>query len=210
MSDDQDRLNELEAEIERVEDEFHSWRETAYRTHRESAAQDRDDARHERAELLDRIDALEDQLATVKSVLNTAVGVEDPNSSTPEKRAIDLRLALCRQARDRTDATGGRAHAMDYRDVQAFFARNGHGQVSKPDCYKAMRWAVGEADEVPMDDHPAFSWSTKTSDEGNDVKAIRVDLDALPVETSSSSPTTSNSAPDHSEPTIRREHVTVD
>ena len=135
--------------------------------------EDRDDARQQRVELRERLDALQQQIDAV-------YGLADDERSTPAKRAADLRLALIRRARNSTGPSAGRA-SMYYREVQECFADLGHETVHRPECMRAMEDAA-HAD--------GFSIGTKTSDHGNEVKAIRVDTDALPRGIACSDPTT--------------------
>jgi hypothetical protein len=135
--------------------------------------EDRDDARDERVELRERLDALQQQLDAV-------YGLADDERSTPAKRAADLRLALIRRAQNSTGPNAGRA-SMYYREVQECFADLGHETVHRPECMRAMEDAA-HAD--------GFEIATKTSDHGNEVKAIRVDTDALPRGIACSDPTT--------------------
>ena len=133
----------------------------------------RDDARQERVELRERLNALQQQLDAV-------YGLADDERSTPAKRAADLRLALIRRAQNSTGPSAGRA-SMYYKEVQECFADLGHETVHRPECMRAIEDA-SNAD--------GFSVGTKTSEHGNEVKAIRVDTDALPRGIACSDPTT--------------------
>lgn len=208
-----DRFDELEAYVEHVHRGiFENWKDEVYRREMADAAAERDDARKDRVELQAAVDALESRVTELERTLQSVVGVEDATNSDPTKRANDLRLALMRDAEDRSDEHEGRAQ-MWWQDVQRFFAQTGHGEVSKPDCYKAMRWAAGD-EQAPEAFQPGdgFGMSTKTNEDGREVKAVRVDLSAAEEaetvsyrdtapNTRSSSPTTGET-PQHPENTV--------
>lgn len=215
MSDEslEDRVDELEEYIEHVHRGiFENWKTDVYRREMAEAEAERDDARKERVELQAAVDALESRVTELERTLESVVGLDDATNSNPTKRANDLRLALIRDAEDRSDEHEGRSQ-MWWQDVQRFFAQTGHGEVSKPDCYKAMRWAAGH-DHAPDAFQPGdgFGMTTKTNADGREVKAVRVDLAAVEAgevasyrdsspDTRSSSPTTGET-PQHPEHTV--------
>lgn len=139
----------------------------------------------------DELAALRDRIDTLEQQLDLQVGVEDATASTPEKRARDLRKTMIREARDRQDQFNGRL-ALWWQQVQGRLSTLGHGQTSKPDCYKAMHWAAGEQYDgrCPLKDIDGFEMAKTTNADGRNVTAIRVKLDALPPEVASRSPTT--------------------
>lgn len=135
--------------------------------------EDRDDARQQRVELREHVAMLQQQIDAV-------YGLAEGERSTPAKRAADLRMALIRRAQNSTGPNAGRA-SMYYKEVQECFADLGHDTVHRPECMRAITEAA-EAD--------GFSIGTKTSQHGNQVKAIRVDIEALPSTVACSGPTT--------------------
>jgi hypothetical protein len=133
--------------------------------------EDRDDARQERVELREQVRSLQQQV-------NAVYGLADDERSTPAKRAADLRMALIRRANSQTGPNGGRS-SMHYKEVQDCFADIGHETVHAPECYDAM-------DEAALAD--GFSLGTKAKN-GEQIKAIRVDTEALPAGVAISDPT---------------------
>lgn len=144
-----------------------------------------DDAREERAELQQAVSDLQQTVAMMESRLDSLAGLAEDQETNPEKRVQDLREAMIRraEAREQNEADGYPRIKMWWREIQDLFADYGHGEISKPDCYKAMT----EAAEAP-----GFEESSKYNEHGNNVKAIRLDLDVLRTETGSSDPTTSH------------------
>jgi outer membrane murein-binding lipoprotein Lpp len=197
-----DRVEELEQKIEYISTDWSSWREQVYKPRADEAAEERAEIAEEVATLRATVETLTQRVDALESTLDTVVGVDQAADSNPRKRATDLRLALIRDAEQRSDSHTGRAQ-MWWRDVQRFFAQTGHGDVSKPDCYKAMRWAAGEPEHAPNSMQPGegFKLTTKQNDNGQDVMAVAVDVDEIPgsespsyadsgSDTPSSSPTT--------------------
>lgn len=185
MSDQlEDRVSDLEDQIDFLKQNTENWREQVFNRKLDELRAERDDAQDERVGLRTELSAVKEELASVKAELEAAVGVEESDASNPQKRAKDVRQALIREARDRTDATGGVSHSMWWREIQQFFSRTGHGHITKPDCYKAMRWAAGEGENVPERFTPGdgFEMAQKANADGRDVKAVKVVLDDLPGE----------------------------
>jgi len=127
-----------------------------------------------------RIDELEQEnqqlramVQDLKGQLETVSDLAEDQQTTPEKRAADVRSALIRRAKARAD--GENRAAMHYQDVMDALADLGHGSLHKPQAFDAMEDAAeGEG----------FSMGTKAKN-GNQVKAVRVDLDALPAHVAS-------------------------
>lgn len=173
----EERLDDLEEYIEFVQNDHDAWKENVYQPQKQSAAAERDDARQQRVELQAAVDALQSRVTELERKLDSVVGVDDAKDSNPEKRANDLRLALIRDAEERGDSHDQKSQ-MWWEDVQQFFARTGHGEVSKPDCYKAMKWASGEEEHAPASFQPGagFAMTTKTNPNGHEVMAVKVDV----------------------------------
>lgn len=191
MGDDElaERVSQLEDNLETLVSDRERYRSDVLRPRLESLEADRDDARQTRVELQAAVETLQSRVAELERDLEALGGVADSSESTPTKRAVDLRQGLIQEARSRADAT---VVTMHYKDVQRYLARIGHGEVSKPDCYKAMHWAAGDAGS--LEDSPAFVIESDGATlNGRSVKAILVDLDLLPSTagyTPGSSPTT--------------------
>jgi hypothetical protein len=170
------RVSELEQNLQYLRDDFDNWRSQVYQPQHEKTVEKRDDAREQRVELQAAVDALSDRVAELERTLDSVVGVEDANASDPAKRANDLRLALVQEADSRDDDHAGRAQ-MWYKEVKRLFRRTGHGDVSDPDCFKAMRWAAGdeEAPESFRQNAAGFKMTSKTNPNGQEVKAVAVD-----------------------------------
>ncbi len=202
MADDdlEARVAQLEQDLETLVSDRERYRSDVLTPRLEALEAARDDARQTRVELQAAVETLQARVADLERDLEALGGVTDASESTPTKRAVDLRQGLIQEARSREDAT---VVTMHYRDVQSHLARIGHGEVSKPDCYKAMHWAAGEAG--PLEDVPAFYIECDGATlNGRSVKAIVVELDLLPssgVETPGSNPTTGETGRQPAQPT---------
>lgn len=170
---DEDRLGDFEQRLDALETSQARTISQLIKPALDELREARDDARQERVELRERINALQQQLDAV-------YGLADDERSTPAKRAADLRTALIRRAQHSTGPSAGRA-SMYYKEVQECFADLGHETVHRPECMRAMEDAA-HAD--------GFSMGTKTSEHGNEVKAVRVDTESLPRGIACSDPTT--------------------
>lgn len=132
---------------------------------------------------LERIDQLEatvdDQETRIKQLdhqVETLIGVDDPDRSTHEKRVKDVRAAMIRRAEAKADRKGdidaGKI-AMYYSEIQDLLADHGHGDIYDTQVRRVM-------DEIV--DVDGFTFGKKTSpDSGRQVKALRVNLAALPT-----------------------------
>lgn len=191
-----ERIGSLEADIQAVIEDREFYRKEVLKPRLDDLDAARDDAQTERAELQATLETAWQRIETLETELDTLVGLADDETGGPRKRALDLRQGLIREAREvgGSDSTGA---SMHYKEVQRFFAQTGHGEVSKPDCYKAMRWAAGETEH--LESSPAF-WLEEEKRRLNDrdVRAICVDVSDLPTSgglEASSSPTTGEPAP---------------
>lgn len=144
--------------------------------------QDRLDS-HEQA--IERIGELENeneelraQLHDLRGQLDTLAGLADDQRSTPEKRTADIRTALIRRAKARSD--GEDRAAMHYQDIMNALADLGHENIHKPQAFRVMEDAA-EAEGFTLGE---------TDKDGNMVKAVKVDLDALPAHVASNEITT--------------------
>lgn len=116
----------------------------------------------------------EDRIAELERQLESVAGLSDGEQSSPEKRAVDLAMALIRRAQSRADSD---RHAMWWREVQDALADLGHGPpVHKPWCFDAME-DVARAE--------GFGEVTITNPDGREVRAVRVRLSELPSESRS-------------------------
>lgn len=137
-----------------------------------------------------RVDELQDELQTEREArqaaeqtvsdmqarLEAIVGVGEDEQSTPDKRIADLREALIRQAQSNTNRDEASMHHAEVGDL---FATLGHtGKNDK--VYNQWRHdAMEDAAEAE-----GFRLGTKQKD-GQEVKAVIVDLDALPAHSTS-------------------------
>lgn len=185
MSDGlEERVEALEEFKEQVIADRNTYRSEVIQPALQELRQGRDDAREERAELRATVEILQRQLRELEAKQESLLGLAEGESGGPKKRAADLRMGLIRRAEARSGPNEGTA-AMHYREVQNFFAENGHGEVKKPECYQAMKDAA-EADGFKQIE------SGKTLN-GTDVRAVVVDLANLPSsveDVTSSNPTT--------------------
>jgi len=182
MSDDdlEDRVEALEEALESVRDSQSAYRDQIVKPRLDGLEDTRDDAREERAELKETVQTLEQEVAGLRAELRSIAGVGESEDTSPDKRVADLRQAMIRRAKARTD--GGQGYtSLWWQEVQNLFADLGHGEICKPDCYKAMReGAKGTGFEMG---------STHNSD-GREVKAICLNVDELPALDASRTPTT--------------------
>lgn len=182
--------DELEDRVEQLEQELNETRESLksmVRSHQQQVVgpaldglrSDRDDAREQRAELEDAVAELRDRVRDLEVGIDSVIGLAGGESGGPDKRCADLRLGLIRAAEAQPDRTTAAKH---WRDVQDFFAEHGHGEVSKPLCFKAMDDAA---------EYVGFRLAEKhlVLPSGRDGRAIVVDTDELPT---SASQTASN------------------
>lgn len=131
--------------------------------------------REDHDELEARVDDLEDEVERLRAWRENVTGVADDQESTPDKRALDLREAMIRQARQ-TSADGA---TWWWQQVQENLISLGHGGFKKPTYYAAMEDAA-EADGFDI------TTKTVTIPQGDrtvtkDVKAVRVKLEKLPA-----------------------------
>lgn len=131
--------------------------------------------RDDHDDLAQRVDELESEVESLRAWRENVTGVADDQESTPEKRALDLREAMIRQARQ-TSADGV---TWWWQQVEENLISLGHGGFKKPTYYAAMEDAA-EAD--------GFDITTKTVSiqQGErtitkEVKAVRVKLENLPA-----------------------------
>lgn len=104
------------------------------------------------------------------------IGVDDPDQSTHEKRVKDVRAAMIRRAEakaERKGETDAGKISMYYQEIQDLLADHGHGDIYDTQVRRVM----GEIENVD-----GFTHGKKTSPEsGRKVKALKLDLTALPT-----------------------------
>lgn len=172
MTSDQsveERLEELEETIESVAETQKAVRESSIKPRLQRLRDDSDDAREERAELQEEINDLRATVAELQTKLEAVAGLADDEESNPDKRAADLRQSLIRHARDRDGVA-----TMDWNEVEHTLQTLGHSSLKRPQIYKAM-------DDATKQD--GFKETTTTSEHGNRVQAVMVDLDELTAQT---------------------------
>jgi hypothetical protein len=174
-----ERLDAIEDDVQNVIDERESYRKQVLNPRLDGLEAARDDAQTQRAELQANLETAWKRIDSLEAELDSLVGLAEEETGGPRKRAVDLRKGLIREARE-VGGSDETAATMHYKEVQRFFAQTGHGEVKKPDCYKAMRWAAGETEQV--DDNPAFWLEDDKRDlNGRSVRAICVDVSDLPT-----------------------------
>lgn len=185
MTDNEtDRIDELEDEIEFVDQKHQQRTEQVTKPRLAELEQHSDDARQERAELFALVEDLQERVAELDQRLTDMAGLAEDQQSNPDKRVSDLRQSMIRRAKARSDTDGFEKVALYYQEVQDIFAELGHGEISRPDCYKAM-------DDLAESD--GFEIGKKSSADGNRVKAIRLDLAELRASAACRNPTTQQS-----------------
>jgi TolA-binding protein len=112
-----------------------------------------------------RIDELEARVDDLETQLEMLDGLADDQSSTPQKRAVDLARAMIRQAKTRAD---GRITKY-YKEVKEDLATLGHEDLHDPQAFTAME-DVAEATGFGM---------TQVNRDGKQVKAVGLNLDEL-------------------------------
>jgi flagellar biosynthesis chaperone FliJ len=175
-----ERLDELEEMIQSLRDDYEATRDHVIQPQIDDLEDASDDARADRAELRSEIQGLQAQVDRLQATLDALQGLSESQQTSPAARNQDLAQALIRRAEARPDDQPAKA-AMWWKEIRDMMADQGHGEVSKPDCYKALEDVAQQ---------PGFSEGTKRSDAGNQVKAVRVELDALRAESGSRNPTT--------------------
>jgi len=191
---DDDRVEELEEDIQFVDEKVNSRIDQTVMPRLDALESQSDDARDERAELFQLVESLQETVAELDQRLQDMAGLAEGQASNPDKRLSDLRQAMVRRAkaRDDNDADEYAKVALWWKEVQNLFADLGHGEISKPDCYKAIS---------DLEDYPGFSTGKKTNDNGNRVKAIRLDLAELRAHAAGRNPTTPEAGRTADEPT---------
>lgn len=181
MTEDEEPSEDVHELISDIEDRFSASRDVLkgrIETVEETLEEMGDDAREKRAELRATVDGLQDEVAKLQFELEQLRGLGENEGSSPAARVRDLRSTMIRRARSLESRDGIQ---LWWKEVQSLLADLGHGEVKKPECYKAMKDAA-EAD--------AFEMAKKVNENGNQVKAIRLKSAALPAAGASSDPTT--------------------
>jgi hypothetical protein len=171
MTDDlAERVEQLEEKVEGLKGVHDQYKEQFVKPRINELQQARDDAREERAELAEDVQALRERVRDLEVGIDSVIGLAEDESGGPDKRCADLRLGLIRVVESRADSTTAGKH---WKGVQAFFAEQGHGDVSKPLCYRAMDAAA---------EYQGFSLKedAMTLPSGRTGRAIVVDTDRLP------------------------------
>lgn len=178
------RLDELEEDIDAVDRKHERRVDQTIKPPIEELQEDSDDAREERAELFQMVQDLQETVTELDQRIEDMAGLAEDQETNPQKRVSDLRQIMIRRAKARGDSDDYERTALWWEEVQDKFAELGHGEISKPDCYKAMN---------DLEEFPGFKEGTKSNRHGNEVKAIRLNMDELRAHSSSSNPTTSES-----------------
>lgn len=162
-------LEALREEVVALRESKDTYRRTVIKPRFDALGERLDESRQERRVLEDELGDLRSEVHDLQAKVESLLGVSEEAATSPEKRRQDLQQALIRRAEART-GDGARKTSMYWEEIQDLFADLGHGEVKKPECYQAL-------DEVAECD--GFHLGTKTSRNGNEVKAVLVDLDDL-------------------------------
>lgn len=178
MSDD-DRIDAIQNDID-------AYREQFIKPMLSQLEERVEDLETENEELKETVEQQGQRIEQLDVQVENLIGVDDEDLSTHEKRVRDVRAAMIRRAEakadTRSDDIEGKV-ALSYSEIQDLLADHGHGQIYKPQAYRIM-------DDIEHVD--GFSQGTKRSSHGNDVKAIRLNLAALPAYARGNNVTTSN------------------
>lgn len=167
----EERLEELEADLDAQHEDRMAYRQQVLLPRLDEADEARDDLTQEVSELRGAVQRLTDRVRDLEAGYESVIGLAEDKQSSPDKRCADLRLGLIRSAEAKADS---RTAAKHYKGVQSFFAEHGHGEVKKPEVYKAMEQAAEyEGFELRSDELVLPS--------GRSGRAIVVDLDSLPA-----------------------------
>lgn len=178
-------IDDLHERIDTVEQDKRAYREQFIKPQLNELEERLDDLEAANEQLQETVDHQGQRIEQLDHQVENLIGVDDPDLSTHDKRVRDVRAAMIRRAEakadTRSDDIEGKT-ALSYSEIQDLLADHGHGQIYKPQAYRIM-------DEIDRVD--GFSKGTKRSAHGNDVKAIRLDLDALPAYARGNNVTTS-------------------
>ena len=158
----EDELQRLRNRVTRVED--HSRNFLAGRV--DELEETLTEERTIRQQLEARVGDLEQQLAVFR-------GLAEDQRSTPEKRKLDLMAVMIDRAQEKHKADSDvKGVSLHYDEVWDALIDLGHENLHKPQIYRVMEDAAKE---------DGFE-ETKKRKGGKDIRAIRVDLDALPAD----------------------------
>jgi len=124
------------------------------------------------ADLAERVEELEE-------TLDALAGVGEGQSSTPEKRALDLRQLLLNsaQAKQKNSSDNPGMVQWDWKTVQTQLESNGHGTIHAPQAYRAMEEA---ATGTNSEDGGPEGYAVVENNDGN--RVVRCSLPALTTE----------------------------
>lgn len=183
----EERLAALEDGLDNLEQTHKVIRETTIKPRIEDLQDEVEEARQDRQAMRERLDEATETIASLRAELEAIAGLADDQSSNPEKRASDLRHILIRRAK----ASDSGVQRMYWEEIQTAFADLGHGEVSRPLCYDAIK---------DLAEQTGFAEDKKTSPHGNRVKAIRVDMDELHADAACKDVKTRNTPEEGSKP----------
>jgi chromosome segregation ATPase len=180
---------DLQEQLESLEQDYRSTMDHVIEPLKDA----RDEAQAERDALADEVARLEDALqrtqARVDSLedqLENIIGISEDEKTTHKKRVTDIRLALKRQAEGRSGNGAGKA-AMDRLDIADRLYELNHGSD----------WADAQLIRI-IEDAAQETGYSMTEDyinrNGNEVKAVRVNLAALAESTAANDVSSSGAA----------------
>jgi dynactin complex subunit len=172
---DQQPIDDLHDRIDAVEQDKHAYRDQFIKPQLNKLEERLDELETTNEQLQETVEQQGQRIEELDHQVENLIGVDDPERSTHDKRVRDVRAAMIRRAEAKADTRSEEIEgkiALSYSEIQNLLADHGHGQVHDPQAYRIM-------DDIENVD--GFTEGTKRSTHGREVKAIRLDLAALPA-----------------------------
>lgn len=172
---DHEQIDDLHDRIDAVEQDKRAYRDQFIKPQLNKLEERLDNLETTNEQLQETVDQQGQRIEELDHQVENLIGVDDPDLSTHDKRVRDVRAAMIRRAEAKADKRSAEIEgktALSYGEIQDLLADHGHGQVHDPQAYRIM-------DDIENVD--GFSKGTKRSAHGREVKAIRLDLAALPA-----------------------------
>lgn len=170
MSEGDDR-----SEVDILRDDVEAYRGQIIKPKLSQLEDRMDELEAENNELRETVEQQQAEIEQLDVQVENLIGVDDEDLSTHDKRVRDVRAAMIRRAEAKAEKRSGSIEgkvALYYAEIKDLLADHGHGDIHREQAHRIM-------DDIEHVD--GFSKGTKTSKHGNDVKAIRLNLEALPA-----------------------------
>lgn len=181
---DQQPIDDLHDRIDTVEQDKRAYREQFIKPQLNELEERLNDLEAANEQLQETVDQQGQRIEQLDHQVENLIGVDDPDLSTHDKRVRDVRAAMIRRAEAKSDTRSEDIEgkiALTYAEIQDLLADHGHGQIYREQAHRIM-------DDIEAVD--GFSDGEKRSAHGNDVRAIRLNLAALPAYTRRNNVTT--------------------